>query len=221
MKIAVLVPCFRDPAYRFTISLIGLMVHVTKTRPDIELGSFWFQGSLVSHARNRLLDDAINWGADFALFLDADHTFPMDALDRLLAHNVEAVGINPAARTDPTGPTAANVLDGKLAPVWTTQEMKGLEKVDRIGFGIALLNLSIMDRLKDGGPLFHFRLSDDGRELTGEDYYFCERLEQAGIPVYVDHALSWEVGHIHERVLFPADTEIARIIAKAGKLRGQ
>lgn len=233
MKIAVLVPCYRDPAYQFTISLVGLMVYTVKARPDIELGSFWTQSTIVSQARNRLLDDALNWGADYAFFLDCDQTYPMDALLRLLAHNLEVVGVNPSTRVDPPQPTAANIAPGgALAPVWTTKadaEAGRVERVDRIGFGVTLIKLSIVPRLlaeaeargEPLGPLFHFRLSEDGRELTGEDFFFCERLERAGIPIHVDHGLSWETGHVGERVLFPADTEISRIVAKAGRLRGR
>jgi len=233
MKIAVCVPCYRDPAYHFAISLVGLMVHTAKVRPDLELGSFWTQSTLVSQARNRLLDDALNWGADHVLFLDADQSFPMDALLRLLGHGLDVVGVNYSTRVNPPRPTAANVApDGSLVPVWTTKEEAEagtVERVGRIGLGVALIARSVVERLRAEaeargeplGPLFHFRLSEDGRELTGEDFYFCERLERAGISVHVDHALSWETGHVGERVLYPADTEVARIVAKAGRLRGQ
>ena len=41
----------------------------------------------------------------------------------------------------------------------------------------------------------------------GEDVSFFRELTEAGVKVYVDHALSWEVGHIPERVLTNADAE--------------
>jgi hypothetical protein len=31
--------------------------------------------------------------------------------------------------------------------------------------------------------------------------YFCRKLQKAGVPVHVDHALSWQIGHVHEIVL--------------------
>ena len=39
----------------------------------------------------------------------------------------------------------------------------------------------------------------------GEDVSFFRELTEAGVKVYVDHALSWEVGHIAERVITNAD----------------
>lgn len=32
-------------------------------------------------------------------------------------------------------------------------------------------------------------------DFVGEDWYFCEKLQAAGIPRYVDHSLSLEIGH--------------------------
>jgi hypothetical protein len=41
----------------------------------------------------------------------------------------------------------------------------------------------------------------------GEDVSFFRELTDAGVKVYVDHGLSWEVGHIAERVITNADAE--------------
>jgi hypothetical protein len=41
----------------------------------------------------------------------------------------------------------------------------------------------------------------------GEDASFFEELRSAGVAIHVDHALSWQVGHIHEQVLTNADAE--------------
>ena len=221
MKIHVATPVYRDPALHFVTSLLALQGHTLTQRPDIQLTISFHRCSVVSQARNRLLSEAVKAGADYILFIDSDQIFPADTLARLLSHGREIVGTNPALRSEPTGPTAANMENGKAVPVWTTREASAartVERVDRIGFGLVLLKLSIVESARAAGeigPLFHFRLSADGSELTGEDYYFCEVMERAGVPIYIDHALSWEVGHIHERVLYPADTELVRIVHKA------
>ena len=43
-------------------------------------------------------------------------------------------------------------------------------------------------------------------ELIGEDAFLFGKLEQAGIEIYVDHALSWEDLHISEQMLSNAGT---------------
>jgi hypothetical protein len=45
----------------------------------------------------------------------------------------------------------------------------------------------------------------DGTEIVGEDVFFFRRLHEAGVSVHVDHALSWSIGHVHQRVLSNAD----------------
>jgi len=49
--------------------------------------------SLVSLARNTAVRRALAIGADFVLFVDADMVFPGDALNRLLGHNQDIVGV--------------------------------------------------------------------------------------------------------------------------------
>ena len=43
----------------------------------------------------------------------------------------------------------------------------------------------------------------------GEDNYFYAKLSRLKIPAFVDHALSWETGHIGEHVFTNADTVVA------------
>jgi hypothetical protein len=44
----------------------------------------------------------------------------------------------------------------------------------------------------------------------GEDASFFQELREAGVKVYVDHGLSWQIGHIGERVFTNADAEKER-----------
>ena len=36
------------------------------------------------------------------------------------------------------------------------------------------------------------------QEFMGEDTYFCMLLKRKGVPVYVDHNVSLEIGHLGE-----------------------
>jgi hypothetical protein len=55
-------------------------------------------------------------------------------------------------------------------------------------------------------PLFGYEVVPDSLRVIGEDSYLFRLLKQAGIKTYVDHALSWDVGHLHEVALTNADT---------------
>ena len=150
------------------------------------------------------------------LCLDADHVFPADALLRLLAHNLPAVGCNYARRFTPTAPTAAvGEWAGNDVPslVYTTKEKaeQGLvEPVAHLGFGLLLLDMRIFDALQaqaetqsDGNflPLFKFEPTANKIGMIGEDVFFFRKLAEAGIHPFVDHGLSWEIGHLSEIIL--------------------
>ena len=47
-------------------------------------------------------------------------------------------------------------------------------------------------------PWFDTPWIEENEKHIGEDTFFCVRCKEAGIPIYVDHDLSWEVRHIGE-----------------------
>jgi hypothetical protein len=50
-------------------------------------------------------------------------------------------------------------------------------------------------------PLFNFETTENGISVIGEDVFFFKKLRDAGIDIWCDHALSWEVGHLHETIV--------------------
>ena len=61
---------------------------------------------VIQEARHRLFFEALKWDADYIIWCDSDHIFPVDAFVRLLAHNKAIVGCNYARRVQPGQPTA-------------------------------------------------------------------------------------------------------------------
>lgn len=184
-----------------------MVAHTARERPDLELEFFVERGSIVVNNRNRLAELAREWGADWLLWLDADHYFPEDTLLRLLAHGRDIVGCNYPRRSDPTGPTA----QGKdKQPLWTTPEKAEggeLEEVRSLGLGVCLVSAAAIEAVPD--PKFDMVRGHDGR-LIGEDNYFFSLVRHAGFKVWCDHALSWEVGHVNEGVLWNLNASLDR-----------
>lgn len=226
MKIVICTPHFREVHAKFVISLMSLVAHTYRaeivfngqpTTPDIQV--FMNNGSVLSDLRNTLVRMANEWGANYLLWLDADHTFPPDVLMRLLSHNLPVVGANYPRRTSPTFPTA-QALDGDH--LWTTLEAAEaghVERVARLGLGVCLVDMTILGALERAAqragqetlwPLFAQEAIPDALEVKGEDTYFFELLTRGGIPAYVDHGVSWDVGHVHEVILTNADAEQQR-----------
>ena len=198
MKIAICTPVYGDTRAQFTDSLAQLLIHSGRRH---DLSYLTFMSSDLAGNRERLAEAALAQGADWLLWIDSDQTFPPDALERLLASGHEVVGCNYARRAFPSGPTARQFRGGAWQPLFTdaANAAKGLtEPVHLLGLGLCLVRADVMRRIERPW----FRLLPP----QGEDAYFFEKLHRAGVPVFVDHGLSWAIGHVGQHIFTNADT---------------
>jgi len=157
------------------------------------------------------------------LWMDADHVFPEDALVRLLSRSKLVVGCNYARRFNPTSPTASKYgEDDEMDLVWTTQEKAEADEVEEVahlGLGLCLVDMrafTLLERKADEDgkphfwPLFRMDPTPEGIRFIGEDVHFFKSLREAGVKIFCDHALSWEVGHCYEMLLTNAHTVTQR-----------
>jgi hypothetical protein len=182
VKIALCIPVHGDPKAHFAKCYGRLIAHSSRQGREIE--SFVVSSAVLSSLRALLVRRALEWKADWLLWMDADHTFPPDALERLLAHDLPIVGCNYIRRLAPHGQTAS---------VETTREKAEagmVEPANHMGLGLCLMRADVFDGIDE--PLF------DG---ATEDIYLFNKLRAARHQPHVDHALSMEVGHIAETVL--------------------
>ena len=73
-----------------------------------------------------------------------------------------------------------------------SKQSSGLEQVLRMGGGLMLIDLTIPRTMKP--PFFEMRWIPERGDVQGEDYYFCDRLVEAGATIWCDHDI--KVGHI-------------------------
>jgi hypothetical protein len=218
VKIALAIPCHGDTKAKFTQCLAEMLVHTMSATFEMngeritpQIQTFMVSCSLLTESRNRLVAEAINWEADYMLWMDADHVFPRDALVRLLSHNLPIVGCNYARRFNPTAPTASTIdKKGKVKLAYSPKE--GVDEVAHMGLGLCLMDMRVfaaMDKFYGGNfwPLFRIDPTEDGIRFVGEDVFFFKKIRDAGIPVHCDHELSWGVGHIAETILTQAHCE--------------
>jgi len=221
MKVAICIPRYGDPKGAFAICLARLVAH-SLSAPfhggPLKIEIFSIASSDLVENRTILLKRAIEWQARYLLWLDDDHVFPPDALLRLLAHKLDLVGCNYARRTEPTGPVAARLDEsGNWQHVWTTQalaEAGAIEEVAHVGLGVCLMDMNLLHTVKahvEQGPGWANWAPFDRKPVPGtsarmgEDSSFFQELREAGVRLHLDHALSWQVGHIAERVVMNAD----------------
>jgi hypothetical protein len=227
MKVAICIPRYGDTKGEFTISLGRMLVRSVADEVSLPSGPARLQVEIFSvsssdlpASRTRLLQHAIQWQARYLLWLDTDHVFPPDSLLRLLRHALPVVGVNQARRTDPTGPVTMRFdAAGEMEHVWTTAELARagkVEEVAHVGLAFTLMDMAVLHQVKahvettgpgwDHWAPFDRKLLPGTNARMGEDASFMQELREADVKIFVDHGLSWEIGHIGERVFTNADT---------------
>jgi hypothetical protein len=194
MKVAICTPVHGDPKIQYTRSLAALLIHTARQLPDLELRTVMAQGHLIN-ARNAVANEALDWGADHLLWIDADTQFPAQGLVSLLSHGLSVVGCNYPTRTHPPGPTAFIQQPEGYAAIFTTPQIAEAHPLQEVShMGLAFLLISAAALSKVGTPIFQPK---PGHAMfLGEDEYLFERLRAAGETAFIDQILSLEIGHI-------------------------
>lgn len=169
-----------------------------------QLGWLMWDQDIV-RVRSRMARAAIDMQADYLFYVDSDVSFVPDVLDRLIACDVDLVGI----------PYARKVIHWERLPAKVPEELyeypvktgstiqlndKDCAMVDGLPGGCTLVKVSALKRMVDAYPelqfmdvingekfptaaLFQLMIKDtpDGRDLLSEDYSFCERAKAIGI----------------------------------------
>ena len=143
--------------------------------------------SLVGMARDKAVDDALEWGADRILMWDDDMLFGTDIFLRLLAADkplVAALAFTGRVPTLPviysfhefdSGPTGIQV---RIEPV-LNYKRNALQQVDAVGFGMVMIKSEVFRAIPK--PWFN-------NPGVGEDIQFCLRMKQHDLGVWVDTA---------------------------------
>lgn len=155
-------------------------------------------GTLIFDQREKLAKEALDQGADYILWIDADMRFPKNTIEHLISRNKPIVGANATTRVAPVRGTSKNawVNVKKRETNWQTISSKGktgLEQVTAVGCGVMMVKREVFEKTEK--PWFWFQ-QIPGEKLLGEDVHFCVKAYDAGFSTWVDHDLSNLVGHV-------------------------
>jgi len=229
IKIAVLIPCFEKVDALFAYDLAQMVMFTNNLMPEgSSIGILMAMNTYIHQSRQELLQGALDSGATHVLWLDSDMRFPPHAAVKLLQNNVPISGINYSKRRTPADFVAIKRVpregdsptDGER--LWTTNDSRGLEEVDVIGFGCVLMEAAALVNLPDPeyDPWFWFGKTDHGANI-GEDAWFCLKMvqERCNERIFVDHDLSRECAHLGQfeyRTVHAEDTQNALAEARDG-----
>lgn len=169
------------------------------------------RGSILPQLRRKQVEIALKGGASHILFIDSDQEFPPDTAHRLVNWRKPVVACNIAVKTVPSAPTARTKGEWVGGHPVYSNEQTGLEQVWRVGCGVMMVEAEVFKKIAK--PWFMCAWDEEMQDEIGEDWWFCSQCEKAGIPIYVDHGLSLDIGHVglhtftHGEVWLPSDEE--------------
>ncbi len=151
-------------------------------------------GTLISFARNKLVEEFLKSPCQWLFMIDSDITFSTAQIAQLAAdadpHErpviAAPVGIldQDATGTLPNVFTAVYNSDGvadKFTPVPDLPE-SGLRQVDACGAAFTMIHRAVLEKIEPG-EWFREGITPSGG-IRGEDLAFCMRAAEAGFPVW-------------------------------------
>jgi hypothetical protein len=176
------------------------MICLTAMHKPVNTQPIWALTSDRILGRNTCVEQALDKGAEWLLFLDDDHVFGPGLLNRLLAHEKPIVGSLYLQRQKPFQPIAYTHKDEedvyhniKL----TDYKSDELIEVAAVGTGGMLIRSEVLRTMEH--PWF-----EHGR--ASEDLIFCDKVHELGLgPIYCD--LGARMGHMSPAALWPSHSE--------------
>lgn len=201
------------PAYDFKVSLklavsLARFMQITGQHGiSVHIGSVC-GCSVVSRARNLLVQDFLETDATDLLFIDSDINFEPEDILRLMAWGTDPKkGIVAAVpRVRSVDPVYIADLDHDANGDVTMNGM-GLVRGTRVATAFMLIQRAVFERMIAENPewkywdhrskrvvpaLFDFKLTEEG--YMGEDFLFCDRAREIGFEVWIDPTIS--LGHM-------------------------
>lgn len=150
-------------------------------------------GSLIYDARNKLVQQAVKFEADYMLWLDSDMVFPPDTLMTLYKDILEGRDIVTGLyfrRVMPFKPVIFKKLErGERAVDYEDYPKDEIFEVAGCGFGCVLMKMDVaFDIAATSGDWF------SPLPGFGEDISFCIRAREAGYKIYCDPRI--KLGHV-------------------------
>lgn len=160
-----------------------------------------FSSTEVQQMRNHCCLFAIENKFDYVFMLDDDMTYPIDSIERLIKHNKDFVVGSATQRVPPFLPTQYKNAEAKNFKnesnrIFVKKGDKKLVKIGSTGVVGALIKTSVFKKLKS--PFFKITYKKNGVNIIGSDTYFCIRMNEKNIKMYLDPAINYK----HEVVSF-------------------
>lgn len=150
-------------------------------------------------ARNAMVEDFLDSGADVMWFLDSDVTPPLHVLDLITEHwdKWKVSGAVYPVFMIPPGFQSAQIVftayqknaAGQLTPQVNIPQ-SGTDSVDGLATGCLFIKREVFTDFLPEVPYFKFSYNEQTRCMTeGEDFYFARRCGEKGLRFFTDYSM--------------------------------
>lgn len=193
-KVLIAIPYYHE---EFHIGFVSSLMNLHKSGAS----TTFIQSTILPQSRDSAALTAISNNFTHLLFIDSDMTFPPDALEKLLARNVDIVTGLAVARKGNHEPCIYKEINYKSedpntpAYVVETDIDRDFFEIKGCGMAFCLIKTSVLNDIQTKyGNLFRYL------GTYGEDLSFCIRALEAGYKIYCD--TTFELGHIGSEIFF-------------------
>ena len=159
-------------------------------RTSLQLHFVFNQSLYIDYNRNQLVDAALANGSSHLMFIDSDIQFPVDGIERLLAHDKDIVGGYYNTRRG-NNPIRVKDTAGRLV---TPDLPTHLFECHVLPTGFMLIRLPALSSLQK--PYFQTITHEGG--TIGEDVVFCKKASDAGLQIWCDPTIP--LGHVGKHI---------------------
>jgi hypothetical protein len=188
-KICIGIPTNRNFKPQTVLSLTKMIVY-SKLDYYITIPT---EGYNTAENRNFTVAKAIKSGCSHILFSDDDMIYPEDALEQLLSHDKDAVGVLYSVRRFPPALVIEYNQESGITSDKEARRAMGIFRCDAIGTGFLLVKTKVFEKLKP--PFFGYKWHENGMVKMSTDWFFCEKLREAGFEIWADPLVA-DVEHI-------------------------
>lgn len=186
------IPSARDWKPLSVSSLLAAVMHTTAKTKNKIIYENRMQCSNLPVGREKIVEAALESGAEYLIMMDDDMAFPADAIIKLIEHDVDCVGIDYRKKSPHEYETTAVYMDG--TKLTQESDKKGLVPVLCMGLGLVCVKTDALRKTQ--APRFQMLWDANKGKYVGEDTDFFRCLYDAGVKSYCDLDLSRQCAHV-------------------------
>ncbi len=195
------------------------MLHMHDVSMTLPTGLTWkyitCRGQRIDKARQLLAEQAIKDKSRYILFVDDDTFIPLDAVINMMSAAKDVVTGVVWTKRVPTEPCIYK--QAGLGPYFDFPPNK-LFKIEAAGCACTLIKTNVFKKIKKPWFSLNWRRKETSGSITamkaGEDLYFYQKLQNAGIDVYCHSGVLCDHLDVKTGLFYPGKDAVERYLPK-------